>query len=415
MLISSGGKKMGIKFVDSIYKIEKDEKVVLADLDSGRWIRISKVVYKAIEYIIKKELYEKEPWDFIIYEEDRAFIKKIITDMMNIGLVKEKDDFNMRERIILVELTNRCNLNCKHCCVSASYEGEELSNEQLKNLFDIVLKLNPTQLFLTGGEPLIREDFIDIINYIRKRYHKRISLLTNGTLITDKNIDFIIENIDKIEISLDGVDEETCSKIRGKDVFKRIIDIVLKLKEKGFNNISLSITLGDNDYEISRKFLDLNTRLNTEPILRKFAPVGRGKEIKDKFLNISESSNNIEAIFSQENLKSKYTKKIVACNCKAGKEVLYIDYKADVYPCHYLIDNKFKLGNILNINHARKENIINSIKKYYPQNYRECQDCEVNIFCWPCPGELFRMIDDREYFLASCEKIKPILIERVWG
>ena len=408
---------MNIKFVDSIYKIEKDEKVVLADLDSGRWIRISKVVYEAITYIIKKELYRKEPWNFIVHEEDRMFIKKIITDMMSIELIKEKDDFNIntREKTVLIELTNKCNLNCKHCCVSSSYDGEELSNEQLKKILDIIVRLNPTQLFLTGGEPLIREDFIDIISYIRKEYYGNISLLTNGTLINDKNIDFIIENIDKIEISLDGIDEESCSKIRGKNIYKKIIDVVLKLKKKNFNNISLSIALGDNDYEMSRKFLDLNARLNTEPILRKFEPVGRGKEIKDKFLSLSENSDNLEAIFSQENLKSRYTKKIVACNCKAGKEVIYVDYKGDIYPCHYLIDDKFKMGNMLDNNGLIEKKIIDNIKKYYPQNYQECQECEVNIFCWPCPGELFRMIDDKEYFYCTCKKIKPILMEQIWG
>ncbi|WP_330653158.1 radical SAM protein, partial [Clostridioides difficile] len=71
---------------------------------------------------------------------------------------------------------------------------------------------------------LIREDFFEIIKYIKQKLpDTKLILSTNGTLIDEHNVDFIITNFEKIDISIDGVDENTCSETRGKGVFHKVI------------------------------------------------------------------------------------------------------------------------------------------------------------------------------------------------
>ena len=78
----------------------------------------------------------------------------------------------------------------------------------------------------------------------------------------------IIEKVNNIDISLDGADEESCSVIRGKGVFDRVVNNIDILKQKGFENISLSMVLSNNNLRYAQQFFELNRKLHTFPMLR---------------------------------------------------------------------------------------------------------------------------------------------------
>lgn len=71
--------------------------------------------------------------------------------------------------------------------------------------------------------------------------------------------------------------------MRGKGVFKKVLDTVNLLHEEDFGNIALSMVFGDKNYHLESKFIALNRRLGTRPVIRGFAEMGRGKENKDVF------------------------------------------------------------------------------------------------------------------------------------
>ena len=62
--------------------------------------------------------------------------------------------------------------------------------------------------------------------------------MTNGTLITPKNVKEIVSQIDSIDISLDGADEESCAVIRGKGVFEKVVSSIKLLQSHGFSKIT---------------------------------------------------------------------------------------------------------------------------------------------------------------------------------
>jgi len=118
-----------------------------------------------------------------------------------------------------LELTFRCNLRCVHCYLGDFRAGitdkEELSYGEVCDLLDQIVDEGCLWLLLTGGEPLLRPDFLDIYTYA-KRKGLLITLFTNGTLVTPQIADCLQEwRPFKVEISLYGATRETYERVTG--------------------------------------------------------------------------------------------------------------------------------------------------------------------------------------------------------
>ncbi len=136
-------------------------------------------------------------------------------------------------RYLLVEITSRCNLSCKHC-----YQGEskavDLDLETFSNLTCEFEDIGGLRLIVSGGEPLLHPRFREINQLMKNRAFRSI-LLTNGTLLEQ---DFISEvGFSEVQISLDGL-EKGHDYLRGKGSFKKSL-AALKLLRK--RNIPVSI------------------------------------------------------------------------------------------------------------------------------------------------------------------------------
>lgn len=120
-------------------------------------------------------------------------------------------------------ISNRCNLKCKHCMVNADScaENEFFTTEEIKQAFRKIIEAKPENITVTGGEPLVRKDFLEIITYLRENFDGTIGLMTNATLLNEKNVDVIVSCVNNISISLDGANEETVSLIRGQMYFRK--------------------------------------------------------------------------------------------------------------------------------------------------------------------------------------------------
>ncbi len=113
------------------------------------------------------------------------------------------------ERIPLngsIELTHRCNVSCVHCLTSCDWHKEkELETAEVFRIIDDLANEGCQWLLLTGGEPLLREDFLDVYTYIKKK-GIFVTLFTNGTLITKEIADHFAKwRPFSIEITLHAV------------------------------------------------------------------------------------------------------------------------------------------------------------------------------------------------------------------
>jgi radical SAM protein with 4Fe4S-binding SPASM domain len=121
-----------------------------------------------------------------------------------------------------IELTYRCNLNCVHCYAknagNCQSKKGELTTKEWKQIFAIIRGAGCLNLTFTGGEPLLREDFLELYSYAKESGFI-ITLFTNGSLLTKKVIDFLEKFPPKaIEITLNSITKNTyeaISQVRG--------------------------------------------------------------------------------------------------------------------------------------------------------------------------------------------------------
>jgi radical SAM protein with 4Fe4S-binding SPASM domain len=114
-----------------------------------------------------------------------------------------------------LELTERCNNNCIHCCTNLPMEDNgarprELSTSAIKEILSQTAALGALSIRFTGGEPLLREDFIDLYLHAR-RLGLKVLLFTNARLITPELADLFVRipPLVKIEVTVYGLKPES--------------------------------------------------------------------------------------------------------------------------------------------------------------------------------------------------------------
>ncbi|WP_148552104.1 radical SAM/SPASM domain-containing protein [Paraclostridium bifermentans] len=413
---------MQFKLSENAKIIINRNKVILGNTHTGQWIRISQEVYKIFKLGIDNNLDLKNLKEYLYDNEDRAYIEDMYMKLCKIGVIEDKSNKkDVKNKSILFEITNRCNLKCTHCCIDADgaiSDKKELNTSEVKSILDKLIQWNPQSITLTGGEPMLRKDFFEILKYLKKNYNGQVCLSTNGTLINEDNVEKLIEFTDQIDISIDGIDEETCSIVRGKGVFSKVISSVQLLQKSGFKKISLSMIFGKKNSHLKKEFVNLNNSLKTYPIVREFKAIGRGETNKKLF--DGEKDENL--ILDREFITGEFRKTFNIRSCTAGEKEFFIRYNGDIYPCQYFLREDCIIANMMNIKsldsiRLNKDKYKNSSKNLVLNllDNTRCRDCNVNLFCWPCPGEIPEMIKDEEYFDKICKEIKPILYKEIWG
>lgn len=415
-----------LRKLNAYREILNENQAIIANRDTGAWIKISRECRNIICDACCQSMSRDELLSQLADDEDREYIKTLIFKMKELEVISEAEEKNHDLDVIYLLVTNRCNLKCTHCCADAVDKSsevfkQEMDIDELKSAIDKIINANPNGIAITGGEPMVRKDFFEFLGYLRKNYRGKIALATNATLITKENASLLVKLIDKFDISVDGIDEDTCSKVRGKGVFGKVINAIDVLQKNGATEISLSMTFGTSNYHLRQAFLKLNEKLGTIPIVRIFMPKGRGEKSQKNFnLNIE---NNPKTEFTQEEIKeARKSLRIITCGAGIGEFV--INYDGWIYPCPNMITDKYRLIHIREINDlknmadalsSKKEVALNNLMKIQPENFEACKGCKVNLFCWSCLEDLEIKSKDSRGFQKRCEIQKKILYPLLWN
>ncbi|NGX63087.1 MAG: Antilisterial bacteriocin subtilosin biosynthesis protein AlbA [Candidatus Anoxychlamydiales bacterium] len=136
---------------------------------------------------------------------------------------------------VSMELTERCNNNCIHCYINLPTNNEkaqkkEITLEEIKEIADEAVKVGCLSWHLTGGEPLLCEDFSDIYLYL-KRKGIRVILSTNATLINSEIISLFKKYpLENLEVTIYGLSQKTYEAITRNpgsfDAFRQGINLL---------------------------------------------------------------------------------------------------------------------------------------------------------------------------------------------
>ncbi|MGE5173693.1 MAG: radical SAM protein [Betaproteobacteria bacterium] len=137
-------------------------------------------------------------------------------------------------RYLELQITDACNLRCKHCYIGDANRNE-LSPTQVKDILKEFEQMQGLRVMLTGGEPLLHGKF-DEINEILPDFLLRTVLFTNGLLLKKDIIAAL--TVDEIQVSIDGL-EEAHDHLRGAGSYKRAMEAVRHALDAGFD-VSIS-------------------------------------------------------------------------------------------------------------------------------------------------------------------------------
>lgn len=199
-----------------------------------------------------------------------------------------------------IEVTKKCNLHCQHCAPMA---GKSFSNEltlrEIEKVIDDLKKLGVLTIIFTGGEPFLRQDFLEILEYTYKK-GLAISILTNGSLIDSGILNKINKfNIKLIRVSLDGP-EKVHDTIRGvKGIWRKTIRNIRLIRKSFKGQLTITAVMKKENWKVIDKVLIEAVKLKADVFSLLFL-VRAGRAVSSKsVLTIDEYRKGLELIFNR--------------------------------------------------------------------------------------------------------------------
>ncbi|AGC49608.1 12,18-didecarboxysiroheme deacetylase [Lawsonia intracellularis] len=228
-----------------------------------------------------------------------------------------------KKPVVVWNTTRRCNLKCVHCYATALDEekgADPMSTEQGKALIDDLAAYGAPVLLLSGGEPLVRNDLVELAAYATSQGMRAV-ISTNGTLITkEKARELKHVNLSYVGISLDGA-EEVHNKFRGvPNTFKKTLEGIENCKAEGLK-VGLRFTINKRNVADLPIIFDLLRDLEIPRVcFYHLVYSGRGSDLIQEDLSHEETRATIDLIMEK-------TRKLFEEGYP--KEVLTVDNHAD--------------------------------------------------------------------------------------
>lgn len=288
-------------------------------------------------------------------------------------------------------LTNACNLRCEHCFMKSGIKlKEELPPTEWLRILTEFREAGGESVTFSGGEPLMNRAFPDILKHANK-IGLNVTVLSNGILWSLDMIESLSPYITEIQISIDGVDEESNSVVRGKGHFDKVTDTVVAFANKGVRtSVATTFTLRnlqDNTGERYKRMVEAIKARCENPIFFKLSKRvlwGRNthysEEENRQFYNqILEIESCIDEYAQFNNFMEGHTPNLLARNCGFGG--ISIGADGEVYFCNRISEVE-SYGNV-------KGNPLDEFMKIghdlhlatSVDNLTPCKDCPLRYIC----------------------------------
>ncbi|MGM8363164.1 GTP 3',8-cyclase MoaA [Flavobacterium sp. ARAG 55.4] len=216
------------------------------------------------------------------------------------------DYFGRNHNYLRISLIEKCNLRCTYCMpaegIALSPKKDLMTADEVFVIAQTFVNNGVNKIRLTGGEPLLRKDFPEIIEKLTQ-LETEISITTNGILI-DRHIDVLKQfNVKKINLSLDTLVPTKFNTITLRNQFEKVIDNLHLLLNNEFKvKINVVLIKGFNDNEII-DFINLTQFLPISIRFIEFMPFAGNEWDRSKMVSQSEILDKLSAHFSESNLE----------------------------------------------------------------------------------------------------------------
>lgn len=319
------------------------------------------------------------------------------------------DDF--KPYLVALNLTKRCNLKCDHCYLDATTKAagahDELTTEECFRVIDQIAEVNKgCLLVITGGEPLVRPDILDIARYAVKLGFM-VVFGTNGMLINDHMAKTLVDiGVMGVGISIDSLDPATHNAFRGvPGAWESAVAGIEACKRNGLQ-FQVHFSVQPMNYRELPAAIDWAHQLGAR-VFNVFFMVctGRGEELTDitpaqyeevlgYLIDCQENYNGMlirarcaphfKRLAYEKDPNSPITKATgyMGGGCLAATNYARVTPNGELTPCPYM---PLSAGNIRQNSFSdlwTNSEVFDSFR--YPQLKGKCGDCEYSDICGGC-------------------------------
>ncbi len=284
-------------------------------------------------------------------------------------------------------ITRKCNYRCRGCNVWTEQDQRELSADQIKQGLDILKKMGIMEVVFSGGDPLLREDAKEIIEYASRNFVTTV--YDNGSMAAEK-ID-ALRNVDFAAISFDSLDPAKMDYIKGvKGSFQKAMHSVETLHKEKIN-VSVTPTISQLNLneivDITNYFTNMGVPVwyclynydltaDTNQLFR----IGKAMDefvikdkqamvqLCDKLIEMKKHNSNIlmtDKLFKA--MRSLYAEEKRTWSCRALEDFFIIDHLGRVGGCH----GHNYVGAVFDLPEKWESKEFESLRK----TYRQCEQC----------------------------------------
>lgn len=318
--------------------------------------------------------------------------------------------------LVWLELTRECNLRCPHCYIDGGLRrNNEMSTDDLHLVVDDLADMGVWAVALTGGEPTMHPNFVDLVTHARDR-GLLVGVATNGLFLTDRLLEDLPNDGVIVSVSLDGLHLDGRE---GKE-FEVVTDAIARAQEAGFHTNIMTNTTSQNLELLARvmkwaKWHKVSVR--SVP----FSPLGRGKAAPELENSVADVQAAAEFWMQECEWEHEYHSEVGLCvglifnfgltlaymssRCSSGRFLAYICADGTVYPCTMCAGEQILSPGRLQPD-RRFSDIWRSeweIRKYSWANFAAtCNGCPINRAEFYCSSRCPAMSHARNQELFGC-------------
>ncbi len=172
-----------------------------------------------------------------------------------------------------ISVTPECNFRCFFCHREGySPTDRMMMADEIGRIVSILVKHDVKTVKITGGEPLLRDDIVEIVRAIKEAGAEEISMVTNGYLLSELAQDLKEAGLDRVNISIHSLDRNVYELITGVDALDRGLEAVKSAKEAGLEPVKVDMVVlrglnSDNLWESIEFFSNMGVQLQLIELL----------------------------------------------------------------------------------------------------------------------------------------------------
>ena len=272
--------------------------------------------------------------------------------------------FRTRPLWVTFDVTRNCPSRCLYC-TSWGENEKDLTTEQVTHIIDRLKAMGAVYLGLSGGEPLLRRDIVDVVGYATRRGFL-VGINTSGMIQSEKLFSELMDaGLNALAFSIDGARAETHERVRKRNPWRRVItaiQLAVRIRQEKGSPIRIStstVISRENVHELT-EIAELRRQLGADR--NNFQPAWEQKPVAgfyDKYgfgpedRALLEQTRDLLKTLPDGNIAEYYDllpdfyadyAKVAQMECFAGRAFVYVDHEGTLYPCNQFMQ---PLGSLL--------------------------------------------------------------------